>query len=127
MQTARHGVSAAAELAAGVQHGEDDLDRGLALGAVDVDGDTATVVDDAHGAVGKDRDIDRVAVSGERLIDRVVDDLVHQVVESARARRADVHTGAFAYRLETLENLDLIRAVRVGFGGGVAAGLSAIE
>ena len=76
VQTAGDGVAAAAELAAGVQHGQDDLDGRLALGLVDVDGDAAAVVDDAHRAVGQDRDDDRVAVAGQRLVDRVVDDLV---------------------------------------------------
>ena len=53
VQTARDGVAAAAELAAGVQHREHDLDRRLAFGLVHVDRDAAAVVDDAHAAVGR--------------------------------------------------------------------------
>ena len=55
----------------------------------------------------------RVAVAGERLVDGVVDDLVDEVVQTARAGRADVHAGALANRFESLEHLDLVRAVRV--------------
>src|SRR3546814_17205984 len=54
VQAARDGVGAAAELAAGVEDREDDLDRGLGgVGRVRVDGDAAAVVDDAHAAVGR--------------------------------------------------------------------------
>ncbi len=111
VQTARDGIPAAAELSAGVQHGQHDLDGRLALGLVHVDRDAATVVDDAHRAVRQDRDDDRVAVAGERLVDGVVDDLVHEVVQTARSGRADVHAGALAHRLEALEDLDLVGAV----------------
>src|SRR5690606_28470402 len=54
---------------------------------------------------------DRVAVSGERLVHRVVDDLVDEVVQASRTRGSDVHAGALAHRLETLENLNGIGAV----------------
>ncbi len=37
----------------------------------DADGDAAAVVDDADAAVGKDRDVDRVRVTGQRLVDRL--------------------------------------------------------
>jgi hypothetical protein len=111
VEAARHGVPAAAELAAGVQHGEHDLDRGAALGLVDVDRDASTVVGDPDAAVGEDRDVDRVAVAGEGLVDRVVDDLVDEVVEASGPGRADVHAGPLANRFEALEYLDLISAV----------------
>ena len=42
-------------------------------------------IDHAHRAVGEDRDLDRVAVAGEGLIDGVVDDLVDEVVQAAHA------------------------------------------
>ena len=115
MQAAGDRVPAAAELAAGVQHGEHDLDRRLALGLVDVDRDAAAVVDDAHAAVGQDRDVDVVAVAGERLVDGVVDDLVDEVVEAARTGRSDVHARPLANRFEALENLDVISAVCAAF------------
>ncbi len=69
-------VSAAAELSAGVQDGQHDLDGRLLLHRVDVDRDAATVVDHAHSAVRQDRHLDVVGVAGKSLIDRVVDDFV---------------------------------------------------
>lgn len=114
MQSAGDRVAAAAELAAGVQHGEHELDGGDALGGVHVDRDAAAVVDDGQAAVRAHDDLDVVAVARERLVDGVVDDLVDQVVQAARPRRADVHAGALADRLEALEDLDLVRAVVAG-------------
>ena len=46
VQAAGDRVPAAAELSAGVQDGHDDLDGGLVLLLVQVDGDAAAVVDD---------------------------------------------------------------------------------
>ena len=61
------------------------------------------------------RDIDLVGVTGHRLVDRVVDDLPDQVVQTALTGGADVHAGAFADRLQTLENGDRIGAVLAAF------------
>ena len=49
-------AAAVAELAAGVQDGEHDLDGRAALLLHDRDGDAAPVVDDGDGVVGVDRD-----------------------------------------------------------------------
>ena len=63
---------------------------------------SVTVVDHGHRVVGMDRDRDRVAIAGERLVDGVVDDLVDQVVQAgAIVSVTDVHTGALAHRIQT--------------------------
>ena len=104
-------AAAVAELAAGVQHGQHDLDGRLALLLHRRDGDAAAVVDDRDRVVRVDRDVDAVAVAGERLVDGVVDDLVDQVVQPAHAGRADVHARALAHGLETLEDGDVLGVV----------------
>ena len=48
-----------------------------------VNRDATAVVGDPDTAVGEQGDVDPVAVPGERLVDRVVDDLLHQVVQAA--------------------------------------------
>ncbi len=51
-------------------------------------------------------DDDVVAVAGQRLVDRVVDDLEHQVVQAgAVGGVADVHAGALAHRLQAFQDL----------------------
>ena len=79
-------AAAVAELAAGVQDGEHDLDRRAALLLHDRDRDAAPVVDDRHGVVGVDRDGHLGAEAREGLVDRVVDDLVDEVVQAQRRR-----------------------------------------
>src|SRR5205807_4038351 len=69
-------IARARELAAGVQHGEGDLDRGLFLFLVHVDRDAATLVLDFDRAVLVHAHADLLAVAGERLVDRVVDRLL---------------------------------------------------
>ena len=79
-------VALAAELAAGVEHREHDLGRRLVgvLG-MRVDRDAPPVVDDAAAAIGQKGHIDAGCVARERLVDRVVDHLVDEVMEPRRA------------------------------------------
>ena len=104
-------ATAVAELAAGVEHGEHDLDRRPALLLVHRDGNPAPVVDDGHRVVGVDRDGDLGAVAGEGLVDGVVDDLVDEVVQTHHAGRADVHARALADGLEAFEDRDVLCVV----------------
>jgi hypothetical protein len=51
-------------------------------------------------------------VSGERLVDRIVDDLVDHVVQArAVVGVADIHPRPLAHGVEALENLDRFRTV----------------
>src|SRR5690606_37635528 len=84
----------------------------------------AAVVDDAETAVGEERHLDLGAIAREGFVDGVVDDLVHQVVQTALTGRADVHAGPLAYRLETLEDGD--RRCVVGHGSVVPPCLTAL-
>src|SRR5438067_3330298 len=55
--------------------------------------------------------IDAVARSVHRLIDRVVEHLADEVVQAAQIRRPDVHAGSTTNCLEAFEHLDVARAV----------------
>jgi hypothetical protein len=55
--------------------------------------------------------LDAVIATRERLVDGVVDDLVHQVVKAARARRPDVHPGSLPDGLEALQYGDVFGAI----------------
>jgi hypothetical protein len=71
----------------------------------------ATVVDHRDRVVGVDGDVDARAIARECLVDRVVDDLVDQVMQTAQARRPDVHARTLAHRLETLEDGDVLGVI----------------
>jgi hypothetical protein len=54
-----------------------------------------------------------VAPAREGLVDAVVDELDHEMVQATEIRGADVHPGASADGFETLENLDLVGGIRI--------------
>ena len=101
--------------------GEHQLERRDFFFRVHRDGDAAAVVFDGKGAVRMDLDLDALAVTGEGFVDRVVDDLIHAVVEAGLVRIADIHTGSLADGLEALEALDVGSAV--AFIAGVLAAI----
>ncbi len=113
VQTSRDLVAALVELASGVQHRQHDFERRLALLLVEVRRDTPAVVLDGDRVVLVDRHVYIGAVSGQRLVDRVVHDLVDEVVETLLADVADIHGRAFAHRFEALEDLDVRRGIRL--------------
>jgi hypothetical protein len=62
--------------------------------------------------VDVDRDVDVRAVTGQGLVDRVVDHLVDQVMEARPVIGvADVHAGALADALEPLQDADICLGV----------------
>ena len=112
VQPTGHLVAAAPELPARVQRRHHDLRRRLALVLrVLVHRDAPAVVDHPHGAVGEQRHVDAVAVPGHRLVDRVVHDLPHEVVQARRPGRSDVHTGPLAHRVQAFEDVDVLGRV----------------
>ena len=113
VQAARNLIGRVIELTAGVQDRHDDLERRDLFNRVLVDGDAAPVVDDRDGVVGVDRHLDLGAETGHGLVDGVVNDLPHQVMQTAGARRADIHARALTNGLETFENLNLAAIVIV--------------
>ena len=86
-----------------------------------IDGNATAVVDHRNGVVDVDRDVDLIAEASQRFVDRVVHDLVNEMVQTGGARRPDVHGGPFPNGLEAFENLDLVRAVVVDRAAAVRA------
>ncbi len=114
MQAARHLVAIVVELAAGMKLGHHDFGGRDALFLMDVDRDTAAVVGDRHRAVGVERHRHRVAIAGERLVDRIVDDLVDHVMEAGTVIGiADIHAGTGAHGIEPAQHGDRIGTVIV--------------
>jgi hypothetical protein len=79
--------------------------------AVNVNWDPTAVIDYRHRIVDVDRDIDLVAMAGERFVDGVVDDFVDEMMQTHLSRRADVHGGSEAYRFQTFQHFDTGRIV----------------
>src|SRR5437868_6579202 len=71
----------------------------------------AAIVLHRHGSVGVDGQLDGLRVAGERLVDGVVHDLVHEVVQALGADPADVHVRALADSLQPFQDLDAVSRV----------------
>ena len=100
-------IASAAELAARVQHGKDDLQGRLAGLLLDVHRDAAAVIGDANDIALLNAHLNVGAVAGQGLVDGVVDDLIDQVMQTGRGGGPDVHTGALAHRFQTFQHLNL--------------------
>jgi hypothetical protein len=74
---------------------------------VNRNGNSSTVVRYANPAILGDGDVDRVTVTGESFVDRVVDDFINEVVKTTGTCGADVHSRAFANGLKPFENLNV--------------------
>ena len=107
VQAGRHRVVAVVELAAGVQRGHYHLQRAHLLLGVLVDRNTAPVVAYRHHVPGLDGYLDGAGKAGHRLVDAVVDHLIHQLMQAVEAGRPNVHSGPLAYRLQTLQHLNV--------------------
>jgi hypothetical protein len=65
--------------------------------------------------------VDPVAEARQRLVDRIVDDLVDHVVQAgAVVGVADIHAGALANGIEAAQHLDRIGIVLFAIAGGCA-------
>ena len=98
------------ELSTRVQRRQDDTLRGHTL-LVHPDRDTTTII--AHGtcAICGQRHPYISAVSCQMLIDRVIYDLVDQVIETTLSHRTDVHTRSHTDRLQPLEDRNTRRII----------------
>ena len=103
-----------AELAARVQVGEHQLHRRHLKFLVRVHRDAATVVLHRHRAIRMNRNFDLVAKAGQMLVDRVIEHLVHTVMESFFVGVADVHSRPLPHGFQTLEFINFGCVVPVG-------------
>src|SRR6266851_2890240 len=109
VQPARCLVGIAAELAAGMQHRQYDLQRRLGgeLG-MGVDRDAAAVVAYREGVVDRELDLDPAGMAGDGFVHRVVDDFGGKMVKGTLVGAANVHAWPPAHRLEPFEYFDVL-------------------
>ena len=120
VQAARHLVGGGIEFAAGMELGQNHLDRRHPLPVArvhHVHGNAAAVVDHGDRVVDVDDDVNFLGIAGQGFVHRVVDHLVDQVVQSHLARGADVHGRTKANRLKSFQNFDIFAGVAVVVSG----------
>ena len=99
VETTGHLVAVFIELTTGVEHGHHDLQRGFMLLRVHIHRDTTTVILYGDRVILIDMNCDLIAETGERLVDGVIDYLIHQVVQTLQRDVADIHRRSLAHRL----------------------------
>ena len=113
VQTAGEFISVAAEFSSRVENGVYHLKGRNSHFGVNSGGNTASVVANGNGIVLVDSHDNLLTVTCKCLVDRVVDDLVHQMMQTARRGRSYIHSGAFSYRFKTFKDLYLAFVVCV--------------
>ena len=119
VQTAGDRVAAPTELAACVQLGHHGFHAGNAFARNFVDRNASAVIDHAHAAVRQNRHFDMRGIARQRLVDGVVDDLIHQVMQATGAGGADVHARADSHRLKAFQHSQIRRVVMLRSQGVV--------
>ena len=117
MQAAGYLVALAAELAAGVQNGQADLDRGPLQLGVQTHREAAAVILHLDGTILHQADLYLRTITRQRLVNGIIYDLIYAVVQAVDIGGADVHAGPLAYGLQPFQHLYLVFIVmRVDMG-----------
>ena len=82
VETAGDLIAATAELTAGVKHGKHNLQSRLAGLGLTIHGNTTAVIGDGDGISFIDGYGNMLTVASQRLVDGVVHDLIHQMVQT---------------------------------------------
>ena len=109
-----------------MQHRQDDLNGRHHLAGVKhlvIDRDATAVVDDRNGVVDVDRNINAAGMTAERLVDRVVDDLIDEVMQTLFACRPDIHGGPEADGRKTFKDGNVFSRVAATFFGQRSSGV----
>src|SRR3989338_1917445 len=94
------------KFSSGVKFCQDDLYRGFLLGLMHIDRYAAAVIYDRNAVILMYDDLYILAIAGHRLVNRIIYDLIDEMVESAYRGIADIHRRTFPDRLQPLQDLD---------------------
>ena len=107
METAGNLIASAAELAAGVEHGEDHFQGALSGLLLNIHRDAAAVIGDGNHVPFFDADLNVGAEASQGLVDGVIHNFINQVVQAGGRGGADIHARPLAHRFQTFQNLNL--------------------
>ena len=94
-----------------MQHRHHDLKGRLMHLLMLIYRDTTSVILHGDRVVFVDSYFDMRTITGHRLIDRVIDSLVDQVMKTLLADVTNVHCRAFTYGFQSLEHLNIARGI----------------
>ena len=114
VQTAGNLVTAAAKLPARVEHRHNNFQRRLVHLRMHIHRNPAPFVAHRDRIVFFNGHLNDLAIARQRFVDRVVDDLVDEMVQPSAVRRTNVHPRTHTHRLQPFEHFDLLASV-LGF------------
>jgi hypothetical protein len=91
-----------------VQCCKDDFNAANALLRMDIHWHAAAIIGGSYGAIFMQDYLNEVGVTGQGLVDAVIDNFLCKVVGT---RGVGVHSGALAHRLEPREDLDIFGGI----------------
>ncbi len=116
MKAARDLIGIVVKLAAGMKHGKHYFKcRNLALRVL-VDRNASAIVHYRHRVIRVYCYQNLGTKAGQRLVYRVVDHLIDQVMQTRGTGRANIHAWALAHCLQAFEDLDLRPIILMLFG-----------
>lgn len=107
MKTAGDLITAIAKFTASVQDGHNNF-NGRFADLMHFNRNPAPIIDNGDAVIFSDFNKDMVTVTGQGLIDRVIDDFINQMMEPTGTDTADIHAWPFANGFEALQDLDLL-------------------
>ena len=111
VQSSRDFIAVFVKLTASTNFGHDHLQSGHTFFFVYIDGNPPAVIFNTNGVVFLDDHIDCGTMTGKGLINRVVDNLIYEVVQSANTHVTDVHGRPHAHVFHPFKGLDITRVV----------------
>ena len=107
VQTARDLIGILVKFTASVKLGHNHLGRRYPLFLVDINRNTAAIIGHTHRAITVQNNFDNIAIPGQSFIDGVINNLIDHMVETGTVIGiTNIHTRAFAYRIEAFQNLN---------------------
>ena len=111
VQSAGNLIAGSAELSAGMEYGKYNFKCRLSGFLLDIYRNSSTVILYGNGIVLMNGYGNIVAKTGQSLIYGIIHYLINKVMQAANRSTADIHSGTFSYRFQTLQYLNLIRTV----------------
>src|SRR5664280_383443 len=111
MQTTRYLVRTFIEFTTGMQHGQYYLEGRLSFFFHEPGRDTTTIVHNADRVVRMNRNVDSCTETTHRLIDRVVDHFIGQMVQTFHPDVANVHGGTQTNCLKAFKHLNIVGSI----------------
>ena len=108
-------ITVTAKFAACVQNGINHLKRGNTHFGVNTTRDAAAVVLNGYTVIRVEGDFDTLTAACQSLVDRVIDNFIYQMVQTARRSRPDIHTRSLSDGFQSLQYLNLTFVINALF------------